>query len=236
MAPRKIAEFMIINRRTGKALAAAGTENGQNVVQAAPTGDASQLWTQSGTRNPVKLINKASGKALDVVHGGVENGTWAHIWDDVEEAASQKWELVKLTATYKKLLNVQSGKVLDIVNMSEEDGALAQLWDDVDGVGQQWKFVPVEAEGKAPSKSVTKRAPRTSNKAAEAPVKAEAAPVKEEPAPAPVKEEAPVKAEPAPAPAKKEEEPKTTVKRTRSRKIAEATKKTSTPRKPRTKK
>ena len=148
---------MIVNRRTGKALTATGADNGQAVVQAAPTGEDAQLWTQSGSRSPMKLINKLSGKALDLVNGGVESGTWAHVWEDIEDAPSQKWELVKLTATYKKLLNVQSGKVLDIVNMSEEDGALAQLWDDVDGVGQQWKFVTAEPE--APAKTVTKRAP-----------------------------------------------------------------------------
>ena len=117
MAMKKIEEFQIINRRTGKALQAAGTENGQCVVQAAPEGGDAQLWTLVGQ----KLINKESGKALDVVHGGVENGTWAHVWDSVEDAPSQSWEVVKVTATYKKLRNVQSGKVLDIVDMSEED-------------------------------------------------------------------------------------------------------------------
>lgn len=168
MAAKKIEEFMIVNRRTGKALQAAGTDNGQNVFQSAPTGEDAQLWVQSGSRGPVKLINKASGKALDVVHGGVESGTWCHIWDDIEEAPSQKWELVKLTATYKKIVNVQSGKVLDIVDMSDEDGALAQLWDDVAGEGQQWKFVAAGA--KAPAKTVT----RTAKKEAPAPAKEEA--------------------------------------------------------------
>lgn len=162
MAMKKIEEFQIINRRTGKALQAAGTENGQCVVQAAPEGGDAQLWTLVGQ----KLINKESGKALDVVHGGVENGTWAHVWDSVEDAPSQSWEVVKVTATYKKLRNVQSGKVLDIVDMSEEDGALAQIWEDVDGVGQQWKFVP--ADVKTPSKTVTRTAKKESEAAAPA--------------------------------------------------------------------
>lgn len=159
MAMKKTEEFQIINRRTGKALQAAGTENGQSVVQAAPEGGDAQLWTLAGQ----KLINKESGKALDVVHGGVENGTWAHIWDSVEDAPSQSWEVVKVTATYKKLRNVQSGKVLDIVDMSEEDGAMAQIWEDVDGVGQQWTFVP--ADVKAPSKTVTRTAKKDSEAA-----------------------------------------------------------------------
>lgn len=214
MAAKKTAEFMIVNRRTGKALQAAGTDNGGNVFQAAPTGEDAQLWVQSGSRGPVKLINKWSGKALDVVHGGVESGTWAHLWDDVEEAPSQKWELVKLTATYKKLVNVQSGKVLDIVDMSNEDGAFAQLWDDVDGVGQQWKFVP--AEGKAPSNTVT----RTAKKEAPA----------ADPAPAPAAEEAPKPAVKRPrtrkiAEAVKEAAAKTTAKKTAAKKTAPKEKK-----------
>lgn len=159
MAAKKTEELMIVNRRTDKALQASGTDNGQNVVQAAQTGEDAQLWSQVESGEAVKFVNKASGKALDVVHGGVENGTWAHIWDDVD-AASQQWRAVKIGATspYKKLVNVQSGKVLDIVDMSEEDGAPAQIWDDVDGVGQHWKFV-----APAPSKTVTK----TTKKAAE---------------------------------------------------------------------
>ena len=178
MAAKKTAEFMIVNRRTGKALQAAGLENGQAVVQAAPTGEAAQLWVQAGEKGPVKFINKASGKALDVVHGGVENGTWAHVWEDVD-APSQQWEIVKLTATYKKLRNVQSGKVLDIVDMSEEDGALAQIWEDVDGVGQQWKFV---AAPEKPSAEAGKAAaPVEASPAVKAAQAGEAAPAKRAP-------------------------------------------------------
>lgn len=183
MAGKKTAEFMIVNRRTGKALEAAGVENGQGVCQAAPTGGDAQLWAQDGAR----LVHKLSGKVLDVVHGGVESGTWAHLWEKVEDAPSQQWELVKITATYKKLLNVRSGKVLDIVDMSEEDGAPAQLWDDVDGVGQQWKLVPAgeEASPKTVTKTVKKpAAPRkdvvkAAAKKVEEAVKETAATVKE---------------------------------------------------------
>lgn len=211
MAAKKTAEFMIVNRRTGKALQAAGLENGQAVVQAAPTGEDAQLWAQVKETDCVKLVNKASGKVLDVVHGGVENGTWAQIWEDVG-GGSQRWQAVKLTATYKKLLNVQSGKVLDIVDMSEEDGALAQIWEDVDGVGQQWKFVTpgekpaAEKAGPAPAKAEEARpvkAPRacakdtaaTASMAAGAPQAAESA--------APAAKAEPAKAAARKAPAKK---------------------------------
>ncbi len=136
---------MIMNRRTGKVLQSTGLDNGQVVEQAEPTGADVQLWTQVKAGDGIKLFNKASGKVLDVMHGGTEAGTWAQTWEDVG-GDSQLWQFVKVTPTYKKLLNIQSGKVLDIVDMREDDGAPAQLWDDVEGIGQQWKLVAPEAK------------------------------------------------------------------------------------------
>lgn len=140
-AKEKLEEVLIINRRTGKALHCSGMDNGQVVIQSAPTGEDAQIWDPVRVEDGVKLINKASGKVLDVVHGGTEAGTWAQTWEDVG-GGSQVWKLAKITATYRKIVNVQAGKVLDIVDMREDDGAPAQIWDDVDGSGQQWKLVP----------------------------------------------------------------------------------------------
>lgn len=141
MAPReKLEEVLIVNRRTGKVLHCTGPDNGLVVVQAEPTGEDAQIWNPVRVDNGVKLVNKASGKVLDVVDGGTEAGTWAHTWEDVS-ANSQVWKLERITATYRKIVNVQAGKVLDIVDMREDDGAPVQIWDDVEGSGQQWKLV-----------------------------------------------------------------------------------------------
>ncbi len=156
MAAKKTAEFMIVNRRSKKALQATGLENGLVVEQSVPTGSDAQLWTAVETDGIVKLVNKASGKVLDVMSEGTENGTWAQTWEDVG-GGSQQWQFVKVTATYKKVLNIRSGKVLDIVDMSDEDGAPAQIWEDVDGAGQQWKLVSPEKVS-APVKKATRTA------------------------------------------------------------------------------
>lgn len=174
MAAEKRDEVLIVNRRTGKALQSTGLDNGQVVVQAAPTGEDAQVWTAVKGKDGVKLINKASGKALDVMHGGTEAGTWAQTWEDVG-GGSQVWKLARATAAYKKIVNVQAGKVLDIVDMREDDGAPAQIWDDVEGAGQQWKLVEL---AEFAQKGIQTRS--HSSKSAEEP--------KEEPAPA---EEAP---------------------------------------------
>ncbi len=208
MAPReKKEDLLIINRRTGKALQCAGTENGNVVEQAAVTGSDAQLWTPVKVgRSAVKLLNKQSGKVLDVMHGSTEAGAWAQVWDDVADGGSQLWQL-KGTVTYKKLINVQSGKVLDIVDMRDDDGAPAQLWEDVDGAGQQWKLVEPQAEAQAQAEPAPKRRGRKP-KAAEA----EAA-LGAEKQPEPVPEPAPARQSRKPAakktPAKRGRKPKT---------------------------
>lgn len=181
MAAKKTAEFMIVNRRSKKALQATGLENGQVVEQAAPTGSDFQLWTAVSAGDSVKLINKATGKALDVMEGGTDNGAWIQTWDNVD-GESQLWQDVKLTATYRKLKHQMSGKVLDIVDMSDSDGAPAQIWEDVNGEGQQWKFVtPTAGTEKKPA--AKKAAPKAAAKKAAAPKTEKKAPAAEKPAP-----------------------------------------------------
>ena len=155
MAGKKTAEFMIVNRRSGKALQATGLDNGLVVEQAEPVKTDAQIWTSVETESGVKLFNKACGKVLDVMANGTANGTWVQTWEDVD-GESQLWKLVTVTATYKKIINVMSGKALDIVDMSNENGAPAQIWEDVEGEGQQWKFV--SAAPKTETKTVRKPA------------------------------------------------------------------------------
>ncbi|MCH5353886.1 MAG: RICIN domain-containing protein [Acutalibacter sp.] len=228
MAAKKTTTVMIVNRRTKKALQASGLDNGHAVEQAVLTGSDAQLWRIVEGKKGAKIVNKASGKVLDVMVEGTENGTRAQIWDDVK-GESQLWQVANVTATYKKLVNVRSGKVLDIADMSDEEGAPAQLWDDVDGVGQQWKLVPPEkpakkaakkpAAKKAPAKKAAPAkeaapaekpaAPQESAKAVSG--KAEKAPAKKPAAKKPAaKKAAPAKkaaAKKAAAPVKKEEKP-----------------------------
>ena len=159
MAVKKTGEFMIVNRRSKKALQATGLDNGLPVEQAAAAGTDAQLWTAVETVGGVKLFNKATGKVLDVMQGGTENGTWAQTWEDVD-GESQLWTIENVTATYKKLIHVKSGKALDIVDMSEEDGAPAQIWESVEGEGQQWKLTAAQTEKKpAAKKAPAKKAP-----------------------------------------------------------------------------
>ena len=80
MAGKKTAEFMIVNRRSGKALQATGLDNGLVVEQAEPAKTDAQTWTFLETEGGVKFFNKACGKVLDVMANGTANGTWVQTW------------------------------------------------------------------------------------------------------------------------------------------------------------
>ena len=200
MAGKKTAEFMIVNRRSGKALQATGLDNGLVVEQREPVKADAQIWTSVEAEGGIKLFNKACGKVLDVMQGGTADGTWAQTWEDVG-GESQLWQLVNVSSTYKKIVNVHSGKALDIVDMSSEDGAPAQIWESVDGEGQQWKFVSTapKAATKTVRKPAAKKAAAQEKPAAKGSRSAKAAAAKEETA---------LKAEPAKAMKKQEESPK----------------------------
>lgn len=157
MAAKKDDEFLIVNRRTGKALQATGLENGRPVCQAEITRSDAQVWYSTEATGGIKLTNKAASKVLDVMYGGNEDGTWAQTWEDVG-GESQAWKLTG--RAYKVISHVASGKVLDIENMSDEEGAHAQLWEDIGGENQQWKLVPLKEE----TVKVTKSAPKTAAK------------------------------------------------------------------------
>ena len=192
MAGKKTAEFMIVNRRSGKALQATGLDNGLVVEQAEPAKTDAQTWTSLETEGGVKFFNKACGKVLDVMANGTVNGTWVQTWEDVD-GESQLWKLVTVSPTYKKIVNVMADKALDIVDMSDEDGAPAQIWESVEGEGQQWKFVSTAPKAAAakeetalkaePAKTMKKQeeSPKALKKQEEAPktlTKAEPAPKK----------------------------------------------------------
>lgn len=153
MAIKTETEVQIQNRRSGKVLEASASENGSRVVQAAQTDSDAQVWTMRKNGSTVRFINKASGKALDAMMGGTENGTHLQIWEDLG-AESQLWKLSG--RIYKKIVNSAANKVMDISGLSDEDGAPAQLWDDIGGENQQWKLIEIEPA--AVTKTVKKAA------------------------------------------------------------------------------
>lgn len=89
-----------------------------------------------------KIINRNSGKALDVNAKSIADGANVQQWADNGET-NQQWSLVSVGSGYYKLVNKNSDKVLDVYQKSTADGANVQQWTDNGGTNQQWQIVDV---------------------------------------------------------------------------------------------
>ena len=62
MAGKKTAEFMIVNRRSGKALQATGLDNGLVVEQREPVKADAQIWTSVEAEGGIKLSTRLAAR------------------------------------------------------------------------------------------------------------------------------------------------------------------------------
>lgn len=103
--------FMIVNKKSGKALDAGG--EGGNVVYPYPTPDRNNnwhLWRLEKVGDYYMVINKQSGKALDA---GGEGGNVVYPYPTPDR--NNNWHLWRLEkiGDYYMVINKQSGKALD---------------------------------------------------------------------------------------------------------------------------
>lgn len=165
MAEKK---YVLTNRRSGKAMAAAGTA----VVQMTADGSDAQVWCAVAKDGAVQLLNKASGLAL-TVPGVAANGA-ALILAEASDSPAQAWKLSAASKGFKKLLHVESGLCVDIAGISDMDGAAAQLWAFLKGENQEWTAEEAEASEAPKAKRVVKEvkaAPKAAAKTAAKTVK-----------------------------------------------------------------
>jgi sucrose-6-phosphate hydrolase SacC (GH32 family) len=97
-------------------------------------------WGTPTTGNDVKLVNRNSGKVLDVSGGSTADGA-AIVQQADTGAASQRWQVVDSGGGYVKLVNRNSGKVLDVNARSTADGAAVIQYRDNGGTNQSWQLV-----------------------------------------------------------------------------------------------
>ena len=86
--------------------------------------------------NTIKLVNRNSGKALDVGGGSTADGGRVIQYRDTG-GTNQHWQLVG-SAGFTTLVNRNSGKVLEVNAGSTVDGASIVQWTGNDGMNQQW--------------------------------------------------------------------------------------------------
>ncbi len=88
----------------------------------------------------LKLVNRNSGKVLDVTAASTASGANVEQWTD-NGGTNQQWTLAQTGASYT-IVNHNSGKVLDVAGASTANGANVDQATSSGGTNQQWKLVP----------------------------------------------------------------------------------------------
>ncbi len=91
-----------------------------------------------------KLLNRRTGRALDVAGNSRENGAKIHQWE-YTGATNQQWKLAAAGGGYYTLVGVDSGKALDVANSSKDEGVAVQQWDFNGSNAQRWKIEKTNA-------------------------------------------------------------------------------------------
>ncbi len=97
----------------------------------------------SGAMPPVfMIVNKNSGKALDLIGGDKENGARINQWQYDYNGPNQRWQIIPVENGHYKIISYVSGKSACIYQDSMEDGAQLHDWDYTGGnPAQQWDFI-----------------------------------------------------------------------------------------------
>jgi hypothetical protein len=89
----------------------------------------------------VSLINKHSGKALDVVNWNLQERAQVQQYA-AHGGENQRWALLPDGSGHYHLAAMHSGMCLDVASASKENGAAIQLYTRHQGTNQKWSLVP----------------------------------------------------------------------------------------------
>ncbi|MFC8089969.1 non-reducing end alpha-L-arabinofuranosidase family hydrolase [Streptomyces sp. NPDC057301] len=85
------------------------------------------------------LINRNSGKALDVYNLATNDGARITQWTRNDQN-QQQWQFVDSGGGNYRIKSRHSGKVLDVHNLSTANGGSIVQWADLNGTNQQWQL------------------------------------------------------------------------------------------------
>lgn len=85
------------------------------------------------------LVNRNSGKALDVYNMATDDGARITQWTRNDQN-QQQWQFVDSGDGYYRIKSRHSGKVLDVYNWSTANGGSIVQWADLNGTNQQWRL------------------------------------------------------------------------------------------------
>lgn len=89
------------------------------------------------------LINRRSGKALDVPGSSTTAGTQLVQWT-TNGGANQQWRLATAGAGINTLINANSGQLVDVQGSATADGTPIIQWSATGGTNQQWRIVAAD--------------------------------------------------------------------------------------------
>ncbi|MDY7084934.1 MAG: non-reducing end alpha-L-arabinofuranosidase family hydrolase [Actinomycetota bacterium] len=85
------------------------------------------------------LVNRNSGKALDVYNLATSDGARITQWTRNDQA-QQQWQFVDSGGGYYRIKSKHSGKVLDVAGVSTANGAAIHQWTDNNSNNQQFRL------------------------------------------------------------------------------------------------
>ncbi|WP_171111129.1 MULTISPECIES: family 43 glycosylhydrolase [unclassified Streptomyces] len=94
----------------------------------------------AATPTSYTLVNRNSGKCLDVNGGNTADGTDIFQWT-CNGGANQKWRIEDLGDDTNRLVNVATGKVMDTAECSAADGADIRQWSWLNNKCQRYRLV-----------------------------------------------------------------------------------------------
>ncbi|RKH49364.1 chitinase [Corallococcus sp. AB049A] len=93
-----------------------------------------------GGTGAYRLVNKASGRCVDINGPSTADGASIHQWA-CHTGTSQQWSMEATDSGYYRFVSRYSGKALDVRDVSTADGAKLQQWSYSSGSNQQFKPV-----------------------------------------------------------------------------------------------
>lgn len=104
-----------------------------------------QRWRITGLADGFyKIINIATGKALDVSGANAYNGARVQQWTD-NGTDAQKWAIVSTSEGYRIYSKLSNGFVLDLAGADTSNGSVVQLYESNNTKAQRWVLTQMGA-------------------------------------------------------------------------------------------
>lgn len=129
--------YNVVNGQISVSLSGCNASSGYRIYITPGSGTVPGNGIVSG--GTYKLVNRASGKALDVNNSSTADGADVIQWG-YSGGNNQKWVLTDTGNGYK-IINANSGKALDVYKSSLDDGADVIQWTDKGQSNQKWNLV-----------------------------------------------------------------------------------------------